>query len=70
MSIMIHFFFTAVFAWFVVEAVYAYSFMSYAVRNHGMLSNMGNFMVGWGSAIIVIAFSVSFEYDNYGGEYQ
>jgi len=69
-SIMIHFFFTAAFAWFVVEAVYAYAFISYAVRRNGMLSNMGNFMVGWGVAVVVIAFTVSFEYDNYGGKYQ
>lgn len=58
------------FAFYVVEAVYAYSIVSYCVRKDGMMSNAGNFMTGWGIAIVVIAFSVSFQYDNYGGTYQ
>ncbi len=70
LSIAIHFFFTAVFSFYVVEAVYAYSLCSYVVRRDGMLSNAGNFMVGWGIPVAVIAFTVSFEYDNYGGSYQ
>ncbi len=69
-SIAMHFFFTAVFAFYVVEAIYAYSIVSFVVRKDGMLSNAGNFMVGWGIPIAVIAFTVSFEYDSYGGSYQ
>ena len=69
-SICIHFFFTAVFAFYVMEGVYVYANVSHVVPRGGMLSNMGNFMAGWGAAVAVIAFTVSFEYDNYGGEYQ
>ena len=68
-SICIHFFYTAAFSFYVMEGIFVYSNVSYVVRKNGMLSNMGNFMAGWGMAIIVIAFTVSFEYDNYGGEY-
>lgn len=66
-SICIHFFFTAAFSFYLLEGVYVYSCVSYAVKKDGLLSNMGNFMAGWGMAIIVIAFTVSFEYDSYGG---
>ena len=69
-SICIHFFYTAVFAFYVVEAVYVYANVSYVVPKDGMLSNMGNFMAGWGMAVVVIAFTISFEYDSYGGDYQ
>lgn len=69
-SIFIHFFYTVVFAFFALEAMYMYSILANVVRQNGMLSHTGNFVIGWGCGIVVIAFSCSFEYDNYGGEYQ
>eukprot|EP00095_Tigriopus_kingsejongensis_P004198 maker-scaffold208_size258758-snap-gene-1.25 protein:Tk04198 transcript:maker-scaffold208_size258758-snap-gene-1.25-mRNA-1 annotation:"probable g-protein coupled receptor 133" len=68
-SIFIHFFFTAVFAFYLMEGVYMYSLVSRVVPRNGMLSNLGTFMAGWGIAVAIITFTVSFEYDNYGGEY-
>mgnify|MGYP003890615767 CR=1 FL=1 len=69
-SICIHYFFTAVFAFYVLEGVYMYSLLAHVVTKDGMLSNLGNFMAGWGLATCVIAFTVSFEYELYGGDYQ
>ncbi|XP_059096721.1 uncharacterized protein LOC131891214 [Tigriopus californicus] len=69
-SIFIHFFYTAVFAFFLMEGIFMYSLVSRVVPRNGMLSNMGSFMAGWGIAITVITFTVSFEYENYGGDYQ
>jgi hypothetical protein len=34
-----------------------------------MLGYAGNFFCGWGTGILVIAYSISFEYENYGGDY-
>ncbi|TRY78449.1 hypothetical protein TCAL_14392 [Tigriopus californicus] len=68
-SIFIHFFYTAVFAFFLMEGIHMYSLVSRVVPRNGMLSNMGSFMAGWGIAITVITFTVSFEYENYGGDY-
>ncbi len=69
-SICIHFFFTAVFAFFLMEGIHMYSMVANTTRANGMLSNLGNFVCGWGMAITVIAFSVSFEYNSYGAPYQ
>ena len=41
-----------------------------ATRSGGMISNLGNFVCGWGMAVTVIAFTVSFEYNSYGSVYQ
>ena len=69
-SIFLHFFFTVVFAFFMLEAIFMYSILANVVRKDGMMSKSGNFFVGWGIGIIVLAFSCSFEYDSYAGEYQ
>lgn len=53
-----------------MEGIYMYSLVSRVVARNGMLSNTGSFMAGWGIAIAVITFTVSFEYENYGGDYQ
>jgi hypothetical protein len=34
-----------------------------------MLGYAGNFFCGWGVGILVITYSISFEFDSYGGEY-
>jgi hypothetical protein len=34
-----------------------------------MLGFAGNFFSGWGIGILVIAYSISFEFESYGGEY-
>ena len=68
-SMCLHFFFTVAFAFFTLEAVYMYSLLSHVVTKNGMMSNIGNFLVGWGSGICVLAFCVSFEFDEYGGLY-
>lgn len=47
-----------------------YAILGNIVRKNGMLSHAGNAVGGWGIGIVVIAFSCSFEYDNYGGPYQ
>ena len=69
-SIFIHFFFTVVFAFFMLEGIYMYSLLANVVTKNGMLSYMGNFLCGWGIGICVIAFSVSFEFEDYGGDYR
>lgn len=58
------------FSFYVLEGIHMYSMVSHVVTKDGMMSNMGNFMAGWGLTIAVIAFTVSFEFDNYGGTYQ
>ncbi len=68
-SICLHFFFTVVFAFFTLEAVHMFSILGHIVPRDGMLSYFGNFCCGWGSGILVIAYSISFEYENYGGVY-
>ena len=68
-SILIHFFFTVVFAFFMLEGVYMYSLLGNVVTSNGMLSYMGNFLGGWGIGVCVIAFTVSFEFEDYGGDY-
>ena len=69
-SMCLHFFFTVVFAFFLLEGVFMYSLLSHVVTSNGMLSYVGNFLFGWGAGICVLAFCISFEYDNYGGAYQ
>ena len=69
-SICLHFFYTATFAFFMLEAVFMYSILANVVKKDGMMTKTQNFALGWGIAVIVIVFSVSFEYDSYGGEYQ
>ena len=69
-SICLHFFFTVCFAFFMLEAMFFYSILGNVVRKNGMMSHTGNFVTGWGVGIVVIAFSCSFEYEEYGGEYQ
>jgi len=39
------------------------------VPRDGMLGYGGNFLCGWGAGILVIAYSISFEFELYGGEY-
>lgn len=69
-SIALHFFFTVVFAFFMLEGVYMYSILANVVTKNGMLSHAGNFCIGWGIGIVVISFSCSFEYEEYSGDYQ
>jgi hypothetical protein len=70
LAICIHFFFTAAFTFFFMESIHMYSMVARTTRRMGMLSNLGNFVCGWGFAITVIAFSISFEYNSYGSVYQ
>lgn len=69
MSIALHFFFTVVFAFFALEAAHAFSLLGHIVLKDGMLGYPGNFFCGWGIGIIVIIYSISFEFESYGGEY-
>ena len=46
-----------------------YSLLGNVVTSNGMLSYMGNFLGGWGIGVCVIAFTVSFEFEDYGGDY-
>ena len=67
-SICLHFFFTVVFAFFTLEGVYTFSILGHIVPKDGMLGYLGNFLCGWGVGILVIAYSISFEFETYGGE--
>ena len=53
-----------------LEAVFMYSILANVVRKDGMMSKTANFSIGWGIGVLVIAFSCSFEYNAYAGEYQ
>jgi hypothetical protein len=58
-----------VFAFFTLEAVHAFSLLGHIVKRDGMLGYAGNFFCGWGIGILVIAYSISFEFESYGGDY-
>ena len=64
-----HFFFTVVFAFFTLEGVHTFAIIGHIVPRDGMLGFAGNFFSGWGIGILVIAYSISFEFESYGGEY-
>ena len=62
-SMCLHFFFTVVFAFLLLEGIFMYSLLSHVVTSNGMLSYVGNFLFGWGAGVCVLAFCISFEYD-------
>lgn len=57
------------FAFFMLEGIHTHSLLAHAVTKEGMLGYLGNFLAGWLIGLGVIAFSVSLEYDQYGGGY-
>lgn len=70
MSIAIHFFFTACFCFMMLEALHMFSIIGYVVRKDGLCARLQYTLVGWGLAVSIVFICVSFQYQNYGGEYQ
>ena len=47
-GIFLHFFWTVVFAFFMLESMFMYSILANVVKKDGMMSHIGNFCAGWG----------------------
>lgn len=67
---MLHFLFTAVFMFMMLEALHMYSLVARVVRRDGLFSRAQNVCVGWGLSLFIVLFSMCYEYHNYGAEYQ
>ncbi|CAG0923099.1 unnamed protein product [Notodromas monacha] len=68
-SILLHFFFTATFAFMFLEALHMYSLVAYIVKKDGMLNRGQNMLVGWGLSAFVVLMTMCFCFDLYGGVY-
>ena len=69
LSILIHYFFTVAFTFFLLEALHMYSMVASVVKQRGLLSTKQNIVVGWGIPAFIILFNMCFEYESYGAEY-
>jgi hypothetical protein len=68
-SILLHFFFTACFAFMFLEALHMYSLVAFVVKQDGMLTKGQNIFVGWGMSAFVVIMTMCFSFDLYGGVY-
>jgi len=69
-SIVLHFLFTAVFMFMLLEALHMYSLVAFIVKKDGMFTKTQNVAIGWGISTFIVLFTMCFEYDDYGGQYQ
>lgn len=65
-SIMLHYFFTCTMVFFCLEALHAYSIITFMVPFRGYLHPMLNLAFGYGIPIIPVGISVGVFWDNYG----
>ncbi|GAB6029539.1 hypothetical protein CHUAL_005289 [Chamberlinius hualienensis] len=68
-SIGLHFFFTACFAFAFLESVHMYSLVAFVVQKNGLMTPAQNVLTGWGISIVVMLFSICFHYTDYGAPY-
>lgn len=69
-SILLHWFFTACFAFMLLESVHMYSLVAFVVRKNGMFNSIQNVLIGWGLAAMVTVVTMCFCYEEYGAPYQ
>jgi len=68
-SVLLHFFFTAVFMFMFLEALHTYSLVAFVVKKHGLFSRRQNVIIGWGVPLGIILISMGLFLDQYGGKY-
>jgi cytochrome bd-type quinol oxidase subunit 1 len=68
-SVLLHFFFTAVFMFMFLEALHTYSLVAFVVKKNGLFSRRQNVIIGWGIPLGIVLISMGLFLDEYGGKY-
>jgi hypothetical protein len=68
-SICTQYFFTACFAFMLLESLHIYALVASVVKERGMLTRKQNLLVGLGLPFFVVLCNMCFEFDHYGGQY-
>lgn len=52
-----------------LEAIHLYSLVAWVVKAGGLMSKGQNMLFGWLLPLVILLFNLSFQYENYGGQY-